>query len=163
MAGLRETYGCSKLHESHFPALLTAIPSMTERLVRVLIDRKESTREPKNRYGNLAALSKLAGNLAHELNNPASAARSAALTLSQNSELAKSDARYQLGLKLQNHAAVDRIFKNWMRFDSASVSHAGNSMPAGELEDALSDWLRDKGLEEVWKLAPIAELSGEQL
>jgi hypothetical protein len=28
-----------EIHESQFPALLTAIPSMTERMVRVLIDR----------------------------------------------------------------------------------------------------------------------------
>jgi signal transduction histidine kinase len=146
-----------EIHEDQFPALLTAIPSMTERIVRVLIDRNKEYTRAEEQTGKLAALGKLAGNLAHELNNPASAARSAALALSQNYELAKNDARYQFSLKVQNQAALDRYIQELdaLRLSIRSVSHARNSMAAGELEEVLSDWLRNKGLEEAWKLAPI--------
>jgi len=157
-----------ELHEDLFPALLTAIPSMTERIVRVLIDRNREYTRAEEQIGKLAALRKLAGNLAHELNNPASAARSAALTLIQNYELAKNDARYQFGLKLQNHATLDRYIQELdaIRLRVRSISQARNSILTGELEDVLNDWLKDNGLEEAWKLAPIlaeAEVSIPQL
>jgi signal transduction histidine kinase len=157
-----------EIHEDQFPALLIAIPSMTERIVRVLIDRNREYTRAEEQIGKLAALSKLAGNLAHELNNPASAARSAALMLSQNHELAKNDARYQFGLKLQNQAALEPYLQELdaLRLRVRSVSRVRSSMSAGELEDVLSDWLRVKGLEEAWKLAPIlaeAEVSIPQL
>jgi signal transduction histidine kinase len=157
-----------EIHEDQFPALLAAIPSMTERIVRVLIDRNREYTKAEEQIGKLAALSKLAGNLAHELNNPASAARSAALALNHNYELAKGDARYQFGLKLQNQAALDRYIQELdaLRSSVRSVSEARNSMRASDLEDVFNDWLKDKGLEEAWKLAPIlaeAEISIPQL
>jgi signal transduction histidine kinase len=157
-----------ELHESQFPALLETIPSMTERIVRVLIDRNREYTKAEEQIGKLSALSKLAGNLAHELNNPASAARSAALALSQNSGLARNDARYQLGLRLQDQAALDLYLQGLdaIRSRVSSESHPGSSVLSGELEEALSDWMKDKGFEEAWKLAPIlaeAQVSIPQL
>jgi signal transduction histidine kinase len=137
--------------------LLTAIPSMTERIVRVLIDRNREYTKAEEQIGKLSALSKLAGNLAHELNNPASAARSAALALTQTSSLAKNDVRYQLGLRLQDQAALDLYLQGLdaIRSGVRSESHPGSSVLSGELEEALSDWMVSKGFEEAWKLAPI--------
>jgi hypothetical protein len=131
---------------------------LTERIVRVLIDRNREYTRAEEQIGKLAALSKLAGNLAHELNNPASAARSSALILSQDYsqdyEFAKNDARYQFGPKLQNQSSLGRYIQELdaLRLRVRSASHAQNSMSAGKHEDALSDWLRDKGLEEAWKV-----------
>ena len=145
-----------ELHESQFPALLTAIPSMTERIVWALIDRNREYVRAEDQIGKLAALSKLAGNLAHELNNPASAARSAALALSQNSELARNDARYQLGFKLSDQTALDSYVKELNAIRSrVSSGVPQSSILAGELEEALSDWLNGRGFEEAWQLAPL--------
>jgi CRP-like cAMP-binding protein len=55
-----------ELHDSRFPELLTAIPSMTERIVRVLLERNRRYARTEEQIGKLAALSKLAANLAHE-------------------------------------------------------------------------------------------------
>ena len=146
-----------ELHESQFPALLAAIPSMTERMVRVLIDRNREYTKAEEQIGKLSALSKLAGNLAHQLNNPAAAARSAALALSQDSALEKSDVRYQLGLKLQDEAALDLYIKgmNAIRLKIGADVHPGSAIHIGELEESLNDWLSGKGFDEAWKLAPI--------
>jgi signal transduction histidine kinase len=157
-----------ELHEGQFPALLTAIPSMTERIVRVLIERNREYTRAEEQLGKLAALSKLAGNLAHELNNPASAARSAALVLGQNSEFARNDARYQLGLRLADQTAVDSYVKrlNVIRSKVSSGLRQSSSILAGDLEETLSAWLHGNGFEEAWKLAPIladAEVSIPQL
>src|SRR5580698_9616888 len=70
-----------ELHDSHFPELLTAIPSMTQRVVRVLLGRNREYTRAEEQIGKLAAVNNLAANLAHELNNPASAAKSAASNL----------------------------------------------------------------------------------
>ena len=146
-----------ELHECQFPALLTAIPSMTERIVRVLIDRNREYTRAEEQIGKLSALSKLAGNLAHELNNPASAARIAALALRQHSELTTNDVRYKLGVKLSDQIAVDSYFEglNAIRARVASSPVSSSSLLTGDLEAVLSDWLEGIGFEEAWKLAPI--------
>jgi signal transduction histidine kinase len=145
-----------EVHESQFPSLLSAIPSMTERIVRVLLNRNRSYTRAEEQIGKLSALSKLAGNLAHELNNPASAARSAAVALKQTSGAAGSDARYRLGLKFADERAVDTYLKglNHIRAKVASGSRQTDPMLAGDLEEVLSDWLASKGFAQGWKLAP---------
>ena len=65
-------------HRSMFPRMLTAIPSMTQRVVSILLDRSREVTRMEQQSEKLNALGKLAGNLAHELNNPASAAQRAA-------------------------------------------------------------------------------------
>jgi signal transduction histidine kinase len=66
------------LHKSLFPAMLQAIPSMGQRVVSTLLDRVREVTRMEQQAEKLNALGKLAGNLAHELNNPASAAQRAA-------------------------------------------------------------------------------------
>ena len=157
-----------ELHESQFPELLTAIPSMTERIVRVLIDRNREYTRAEEQIGKLAALSRLAGNLAHELSNPASAARSAALALSRNSELARSDVQYQLGLQLSEKTVLDRYLEglNAIRASVGAGTRSSDALLASETEETLRDWLEGIGFQDAWKLAPIlaeAEVSITQL
>ena len=61
------------IHESLFPDMLAAIPSMAQRCVSLLLDRVREITRMEQQAEKLAALGKLAANLAHELNNPASA------------------------------------------------------------------------------------------
>lgn len=69
------------VHRSKFPEMLTAIPSMGQRVVSTLLDRVREVTRIEQQAEKLTALGQLAGNLAHELNNPASAAQRAAATL----------------------------------------------------------------------------------
>ena len=69
------------IHRNTFPEMLNAIPSMAQRVVSTLLDRTREVTRIEQQAEKLAALGKLAGNLAHELNNPASAAQRAASTL----------------------------------------------------------------------------------
>src|SRR6202167_4751767 len=69
------------VHRDDFLEMLEAIPSMGQRCVTVLLDRVREVTRIEQQAEKLAALGKLAGNLGHELNNPASAAQRAAAGL----------------------------------------------------------------------------------
>src|SRR5208282_4053424 len=69
------------VHHSLFPEMLAAIPSMAQRVVSALLDRVREVTRIEQQAEKLTALGQLAGNLAHELNNPASAAQRAASSL----------------------------------------------------------------------------------
>jgi signal transduction histidine kinase len=69
------------VHRSLFPEMMAAVPSMAQRVVSTLLDRVREVTRIEQQAEKLAALGQLAGNLAHELNNPASAAQRASATL----------------------------------------------------------------------------------
>lgn len=148
-----------EIHESRFPDLLTAVPSMTERIVRVLVDRNREYTKAEEQIGKLSALSKLAGNIAHELNNPASAARSAALRLSQKLAPEEEQARYRLGAFFQDTESLQRYTKKFEAIRERAASRnsrfeSAASIFTAELEEAISAWLERRDFSDSWKLAP---------
>ena len=79
-----------------FPQLIQKMPELTQRLVGLMSDRiREATRVEQQR-DRLAGLGKLSAGLAHELNNPASAARRATSQLRTTMKRIK-DASHALG------------------------------------------------------------------
>ena len=146
-----------ELHDSHFPELLAAIPSMTQRVVSLLLDRNREYTRAEEQIGKLAAVNKLAANLAHELNNPASAAKSAASYLLNTVEGQPDRARYQIGMLLGTEDRLNN-YLDWLSRLRSAVSHSrqtGNgSVDSSSLEDSLMTWLEEKGFAEAWKLAP---------
>jgi signal transduction histidine kinase len=149
-----------EVHDSLFPELLNAIPSITQRIVGVLLDRNREYTRAEEQIGKLAALNKLAANLAHELNNPASAAKSAASHLLMASESSQGHAGYRIGMAL---GTDDRLnaYLNWLSKLRSTVSHSRQtasenaSVGSTSLEDSLTYWLESKGFAEAWKVAPI--------
>jgi signal transduction histidine kinase len=155
-----------ELHDSHFPELLTAIPSMTQRVVRVLLDRNREYTRAEEQIGKLAAVNNLAANLAHELNNPASAAKSAASNLLNAMGGPAELACYRIGMVL---GTEDRLkdYLEWLSRLRSRVSHSRQtdkgSVDTTSLEDSLMTWLEEKGFAEAWKLAPILAEANIQL
>jgi signal transduction histidine kinase len=133
---------------------------MTARIVGVLLDRNREYTRAEEQIGKLAALNKLAANLAHELNNPASAAKSATSHLLSAAENQSERARYRIGMALGTEDRV-RAYLDWLSELRTAVSHArqaGSGKPSTDttsLEDSLMHWLEEKAFAEGWKLAPI--------
>ena len=95
-----------------FPELVQKMPELTKRLVGLMSDRiREATRIEQQR-DRLASLGKLSAGLAHELNNPASAAKRAT---SQLRDTAETDQRRQprLGQARTDCRRKNRKSKNW--------------------------------------------------
>ncbi len=145
------------ISESHFPAMLQAIPSMAQRCVSVLLDRAREVTRMEQQSEKLHALGKLAANLSHELNNPASAARSAATNLW--TELRNyGDQKYRLGA-LCFSPATEAQYKSWVDDIRALLpsrnSSANDSLSVSAREDTFAAWLRARGIAEPFTLAPV--------
>jgi signal transduction histidine kinase len=125
---------------SLFPRMLAEIPSMTQRVVSILLDRSREVTRMEQQSEKLNALGKLAGNLAHELNNPASAAQRAASGMLQELETFGRD-RFRLGS---------------LCFEPEHVEGKPALTPAvvAVHEEALSRWLQERQVTNVGQIAP---------
>jgi signal transduction histidine kinase len=73
----------ASLPKEQFTEMLHRIPVLAQRLVGILSDRIREVTRNEQQQEKMAALGKLSAGLAHELNNPASAARRAAESLAE--------------------------------------------------------------------------------
>ena len=130
-----------------FPQLVQKMPELATRLVGLMSDRiREATRFEQQR-DRLAALGKLSAGLAHELNNPASAAKRAS---SQLREMLKRirDASHDLGrreLTASQKSEIERMEASLMQADAPPL----NALAASELEDQLDSLLRSHGQDDL--------------
>jgi len=140
-----------------FPEMLRAIPSMAQRVVATLLDRVREVTRIEQQAEKLTALGKLAGNLAHELNNPASAAQSAAASLS-NALTANRENRF----KLVNLCLTEEQVRGVQSWEENILKRTlpGQTLEPGALafiarEEALRQWLEQISCPDPWEVAPV--------
>ena len=136
---------------SQFPTLVQKMPELAQRLVGLMSDRIRETTRFEQQRDRLAALGKLSAGLAHELNNPASAAKRATSQLRAILKRVR-DASLELGrrdLTTAQKAEIERL--------EASFTNVGGPPPdplsASALEDELDSLLRSHGQSDLWQLA----------
>jgi signal transduction histidine kinase len=140
---------------SRFPDLIQKMPELAKRLVGVMSDRiREATRLEQQR-DRLAGLGKLSAGLAHELNNPASAAKRAAAQLRDTLKRIK-DASHELGRRELTPAQKSEIEKLESSFTQRDEPPP-NALTISDLEDQIDSLLRSHGQNDLWQLA--AELA----
>jgi signal transduction histidine kinase len=136
---------------SLFPALVQKMPELAGRLVGVMADRIREVTRIEQQRDRLAALGKLSAGLAHELNNPASAAKRAAARLRSSLRQIK-DASHELGardLAPAQKAEVEKL-ESWLIQKNEPPPDV---LTISTLEDQLEAMLRSRGQDDLWQLA----------
>ena len=139
---------------SLFPRMLAEIPSMAQRVVSILLDRSREITRMEQQSEKLNALGKLAGNLAHELNNPASAAQRAASGMLQELEIFGRE-RFRLGSLCFQPEHVEAL-REWDEHMRSSLQGKPTLTPAeiAIREEALVRWLQERQIPNTGQIAP---------
>ena len=136
---------------SKFPEMLAAIPTMAQRVVATLLDRVREVTRIEQQAEKLTALGKLAGNLAHELNNPASAAQRAASSL-----VMELRGNRQNRFKLVNLCLSEeqiRSIEDWEQRILSRRPAEENVILLISREEAMRNWLSELPCEGAWEIA----------
>jgi signal transduction histidine kinase len=119
-----------------FPELVQKMPELAKRLVGLMADRIRETTRMEQQRDRLAGLGKLSAGLAHELNNPASAARRATSQL-------------RTTLKKIKDASFEKLETAFIQHDDPPPDVLATS----DLEEQLDSLLRSHGQNDLWQLA----------
>jgi signal transduction histidine kinase len=136
---------------SLFPDLIQRMPELTKRLVGLMSDRIREVTRLEQQRDRLASLGKLSAGLAHELNNPASAAKRAASQLREMIKKIKS-ASLELGRRDLTQAQKTEIEKLEALFTQKDVVPP-DALTISDLEDQIDSLLRSHGQNDLWQLA----------
>src|SRR5271156_6802744 len=136
---------------SLFPELVQKMPELTKRLVGLMSDRIRETTRMEQQRDRLASLGKLSAGLAHELNNPASAAKRAASQMRVILNKIR-DASVELGKRDLSPTQKAEIEKLEASFTQTDVIPP-DALTISDLEDQIDSLLRSHGQNDLWMLA----------
>jgi signal transduction histidine kinase len=140
-----------KFPASRFPELVQKMPELATRLVGLMSDRIRETTRIEQQRDRLASLGKLSAGLAHELNNPASAAKRASSQLRTILKRIK-DASHDLGkreLTPAQKSEIEKLEASLIQRDDPPP----DALTISDLEDQLDSLFRSHGQSDLWQLA----------
>ena len=143
------------VHRDRVPEMIRDCPRVTAILVHAMLDRARHFTSSDLHDEKLVSLGKLAAGLAHELNNPASAAARSAKLLATSIAEAESAARALEAARLSDAqlAALDRLRELCL---AVSAPAARSPIERADREDALAAWLDAHDIDDAIA-APLVE------
>ena len=142
-----------RLHTRHFEAMLDAIPVLESRFAHIMLDRTRANAHVQVQQEKLAALGTMAAGLAHELNNPASAAKRAAQQMVETLKLFNELSSGMLKpVMFKAPAATGNPFQPVVDIIENPPPEL-DALTASELEDDLADLLESYDIPAPWDAA----------
>jgi signal transduction histidine kinase len=145
----------ARIHIRDFPEMLQRVPVLGARLAGIMVDRVREYAKLTSQTDKLAALGKLSAGLAHELNNPASAGKRAAMELRrafQSLESAHEE------FEKNNPSQEQRIFLRTAEVEARN-RHAEakpkDAIEQSDREEEIGSWLDRAGVKNAWQVAPL--------
>ena len=153
------------LPRAGFWDLLRTAPQVAREIMRTLATRLRNMEGYTQEREKLAQLGAMAAGLAHELNNPATAARKAAQCLRENVEEVQ-----EFACELNQTLSAEQ----WQQLVAAAkeATHCNATQPKlnpleqSDREEAVETWLNAQNVDDAWELAPVlvnARIDEEEL
>jgi len=152
---VEETTELLTVHQRHFSEMIRQCPVFTAYTVHLMLDRARSFNTSALQDEKMIALGRLAAGLAHELNNPASAAARGAKQLLANLAEVDDTSRAMGAARL----GEDRLETIRQVRDGCVARGADGSLSPlqrADLEDEIADWLEDHELDSA-QAGPLAD------
>ena len=139
--------------EEAFWKLLRLCPAISGEIFRAMATRLRNLEGSAQQQQKLEALGTMSAGLAHELNNPSSAAQRIAVQLGEVIQTIQSVA-HRLHHALE-HEHWDRLIALvGEALEDPSAGRHYHSIEQSDSEDVLAAWLREGGVTDAWKIAP---------
>ncbi|MDB5239923.1 MAG: histidine kinase [Spirosoma sp.] len=150
-----------RLHRSNLRELAQSNYELTESLVQQMTTRVREFTRMTQQEDKMASLGRLSAGLAHELNNPVAAVVRSAATLREHMRATPEDFKAIMHLQVTNEQ-VESVNETFFgKIDRKGVNGATQRlslMDRTSLEDDVTDWLDDHGIDDSVDLAgPLVE------
>ncbi|MBF2046602.1 MAG: cyclic nucleotide-binding domain-containing protein [Elainella sp. C42_A2020_010] len=142
-----------------FWELLASCPCVTTTILSTMAKRMQAVQSLSQHRQKMVALGTLAAGLAHELNNPASAAQRSTQQLRETSQTLKAAT-----LELHHHLSCAQ--QAWLAelhqtlMQQAIHAVVLDPLTQSDREDEMMDWLHAQGVSDCWRLAPTLVSAG---
>jgi signal transduction histidine kinase len=164
-----------RLRKEKFWNILTSCTPITNEILRTMAQRVQLVQSISQEQGKLIALGRLAAGLAHELNNPASAASSSSTQLRELLQTLTSRSMKFAQVSQANKFTNDQleftstIIQNTLEHSASSTTVANNpsqqqegylssnstdQLARSDRESEIEAWLDTHNISDSWKLAP---------
>ncbi len=143
-----------------FRAIFSACPQVGTRILRIAAERMAMFLSQETQQQKMAALGKLSAGFAHELNNPAAAARRSAQSLREALPA------LQVQTLALNHCSFNPEQTATLINLQQSLISRLNQPPTltpverADREETLGGWLDEQGVADAWEIAPLLVSAG---
>ncbi len=154
-----------RLGKDDFWRMLSTCPSVASQIFRTMATRVRNMEGYSQQREKLASLGTMAAGLAHELNNPATAARRASANLREVVDNLQSCA-CELHESLKPEHWQPLVDASQTAIARLAKSAPLDSVARSDREEEVTTWLEQHGVPDGWKLAPAfvgAGLDGNEL